>query len=114
MDEAKQKKAKNSVSNNASTLITNRSGEELPNTCSKRHAPALSSADEARESTPKASTEDVDAMKDATMVELRKVCTPSIPSLPRTTLATHSLRVAPATPCTVCSGQFVRLRAMNR
>lgn len=37
-------------------------------------------------------------MNDATMVELRSVCTPRMPSLPRTTLATQSFRAALATP----------------
>ena len=82
--------------------------------CSSRHAPVLSPADAASESTPSASTEEVDAMNDATMVELRSVCTPRMPSLPRTTLATQSFRAALATPCTVRRGQSFRLRAMNR
>lgn len=73
MDEAKQKKAKNNTSRSDRTLIASMSGEGVPSICSRRHAPPLSSAEAARESTPRASTEEVDAMKEATMVELRRV-----------------------------------------
>ena len=98
MDDEKQKKAKNKSSIRARILIINMPWLAAPTRLRTCQVSATCSAWADSDSTPKASRVEVEAMKEATIVELRRVCTAKMPSPARMTPAAHSRRAVSDTP----------------